>query len=121
MSNGAHGTKFAMFFTQPPFLTLHDDVVTRSCFLLPTHEVGTARAAQLVCTHDVSLLLGAEDTKADPKRVGRVERLAPRTDAPREKTCDPEDPTSDSSLQRITKNDSMDVGRVAWQTSGLGI
>ena len=44
------------------------------------HELGTARAAQLDCTHDVSLLLGAEDTKADPKRVGREGRLAPHTD-----------------------------------------
>ena len=63
MSNGAHGTSIAMFFlTQPHFLTLLDDVVTRSCFLLPTHEVGTARTAQIDCTQDVSLLLEVEDT-----------------------------------------------------------
>ena len=49
-------------------------------FLLTTHEVGAARAAQLDRTHDVRLLLGAEDTKADPKRVGREGRLSPRTD-----------------------------------------
>ena len=49
-------------------------------FLLTTHEVGAARAAQLDRTHDVRLLLGTEDTKADPKRVGREGRLSPRTD-----------------------------------------
>ena len=67
------------FFTQPHFFTLLG-AKTRFCFLLTTHEVGAARAAQLDRTHDVRLLLGAEDTKADPKRVGREGRLSPRTD-----------------------------------------
>ena len=48
-------------------------------FLPTTHEVGTASAAQVDCTHDVSLLLGAEVSDAHPKRVGEREAFALRT------------------------------------------
>ena len=70
--------------------------------------MGTASATQIDCAHDVSLLLGAADTE-----VGREASLAPRRDTPGTRSCDPEGPTSQSSLPRTTQNDSMNVGRVA--------
>ena len=79
---GANGTSVALFF----YATTIFDVARCEdalLFLLTTHEVGAARAAQLDRTHDVRLLLGTEDTKADPKRVGREGRLSPRTDPSR--------------------------------------
>ena len=79
-------------------LLLH--VQRKTCFArvfsTTTHEVGTASAAQVDRSHDVSPLLGAEVSEAHPKRVGREGGLA-----------------SQSSPRRTTKNDSMNVGRVA--------
>ena len=48
----------------------------RAFFLPTTHEVGTASAAQVDRSHDVSPLLGAEVSEAHPKRVGQEGGLA---------------------------------------------
>ena len=89
----------------------------KSCFarvLLPTtHEVGTASAAQVDRSHDISPLLGAEVSEAHPKRVGREGCLALRTNPSGTRPATVRIRLGSPSPQRTTKNDSGNVGRVA--------
>ena len=85
----------------------------RSCFLSTTHEVGTASAAQVACTHDVSLLLGAEVFEAQPKRVDREGGLALRTNPSGTGNATVRIRLGSPSPRRTTKKDWMNVGRVA--------
>ena len=100
------GTIIACFFCQ-----------RKTCFarvFLPTtHEVGTASAAQVDRSHDVSPLLGAEVSEAHPKRVGREGGLALRTNPSGTRPATVRSRLGSPSPRRTTKNDSMNVGRVA--------
>ena len=97
----------------------------RSSFFLPTtHEVGTASAAQVDRSHDVSPLLGAEVSEAHPKRVGREGGLALRTNPSGTRPATVRIRLGSPSPRRTTKNDSMNVGRVAparRQDQGFGV
>ena len=86
----------------------------RLCLFLPTtHEVGTASAAQVDCTHDVSLLQGAEVSEAQPKRVDREGGLALRTNPSRKGPATVRIRLGSPSPRRQTTKDSMNVGREA--------
>ena len=88
-----------------------------TCFaraLLPTtHEVGTASAAQVDRSHDVSPLLGAEVSEAHPKRVRQEGGLALRTNPSGTRPATVRIRLGSPSPRRTTKNDSMNVGGVA--------
>ena len=98
------GTIIACFFREK-----HVSIVL---FLPTTHEFGTASAAQVDRSHDVSLLLGAEVSEAYPDREGREGALlfAP---IPQGHGLRPWIRLGSPSPRRTTKNDSMTVGRGA--------
>ena len=70
-------------------------------------------AAQVDRSHDVSPLLGAEVSEAHPKRVGQEGGLALRTNPSGTRPATVRIRLGSPSPRRTTKNDSMNVGRVA--------
>ena len=100
------GTIIACFFVPEKHMF-------RSCFLPTTHEVGTASAAQVDRSHDVSPLLGAEVSEAHPKRVRQEGGLALRTNPSGTRPATVRIRLGSPSPRRTTKNDSMNVGGVA--------
>ena len=82
-------------------------------FLPTTHEFGKASAAQVDRSHDVSPLLGPEVSEAHLKRVGREGGLALRTNPSGTRPATVRIRLGSPSPRRTTKNDSMNVGRVA--------
>ena len=93
-------------------------------FLPTTHEVGTASAAQVDRSHDVSPLLGAEVSEAHPNRVGQEGCLALRTNPSGTRPATVRIRLGSPSPRRTTKNDSMNVGRMALlrrQDQGFGV
>ena len=80
---------------------------------MTTHEVGTASATQVHCTHEVSLLLGADVSEAHSKRVDREGGVALRTNPSGTRPATVRIRLGSPPPRRTTKNDSMNVGRVA--------